>query len=181
MKRTSVAITYLRLEERPSSERSALPAGVRVRQPEVVAPSHYRDLYNGVGRNWHWTDRAWLSDEEIGRLIHRTNISVFLLEVDGQEAGFAELEGRDDGSVQIAYFGLLPGYIGKGLARPFLEAVLDAADSRGKPVWLHTCSLDHPAALPFYRSAGFRPYRTESKMQPLRLDADSGTMRQPDP
>jgi len=28
-------------------------------------------------------------------------------------------------------------------------------------VWLHTCTLDSPNALPNYRARGFRPYRTE--------------------
>jgi len=30
-----------------------------------------------------------------------------------------------------------------------------------KRVWLHTCTLDHPAALPNYQKAGFAIYKEE--------------------
>ena len=34
-------------------------------------------------------------------------------------------------------------------------------------VWLHTCDLDHPAALPNYLKAGFEIYDTKVIEQPL--------------
>ena len=42
-------------------------------------------------------------------------------------AGFAELERSADGSVEIVYFGLLPDFIGRGVGRAFLDAVVARA------------------------------------------------------
>jgi hypothetical protein len=69
----------------------------------------------------------------------------------------------EDDSVEIAYFGLAPDAIGQGLGKHLLSyAVLDAWGMKPKRVWLHTCTLDHPAALPNYLARGFVPYRTET-------------------
>ena len=62
--------------------------------------------------------------------------------------------------VEVAYFGLLPRFIGQGLGGHLLTAAVERAWQRGaKRVWLHTCDLDHPAALPHYQARGFRPYK----------------------
>ena len=68
-----------------------------------------------------------------------------------------------DGSVEIAYFGLLPEFIGRGYGKHLLTEAVERAWSAGaRRVWLHTCSLDDPAALPNYRARGFRPFREET-------------------
>ena len=33
-------------------------------------------------------------------------------------------------------------------------------------VWVHTCSLDHPRALDFYRKSGFVPYKMAIEVTP---------------
>ncbi len=69
----------------------------------------------------------------------------------------------EDGSVEIAYFGLFPNAIGQGLGKHLLScAVRDAWALGPSRVWLHTCTLDHPAALPNYKKRGFLPYKTET-------------------
>ena len=76
--------------------------------------------------------------------------------VDGQPAGYSELDRREPGQIELAYFGLFPQFIGQGLGKYFLGWTLDRAWSYGPDrVWLHTCDLDHPAALPNYQQAGF--------------------------
>ena len=79
-------------------------------------------------------------------------------------AGWYELRRvPEDGSVEIAYFGLMPGAIGRGLGKALLGcAVRDAWAMGATRVWLHTCTLDHPHALPNYLARGFRVYKTES-------------------
>ena len=82
----------------------------------------------------------------------------------GALAGWYELRRvPEDGSVEIAYFGLLPGAIGQGLGKHLLScAVRDAWALGPARVWLHTCTLDHPHALPNYQKRGFAPYKTET-------------------
>ena len=77
-------------------------------------------------------------------------------------AGYVELDRRVEGEVEIAYFGLVPDCIGRGLGSALLDWALERAWSdRPCRVWLHTCSLDHPKALAVYRRAGFEVYDHE--------------------
>jgi GNAT superfamily N-acetyltransferase len=60
------------------------------------------------------------------------------------------------------YFGLLDEFTGRGLGAYMLtEAVTIAWKAGASRVWLHTNTLDHPAALPNYLKRGFRVTRTE--------------------
>jgi GNAT superfamily N-acetyltransferase len=77
-------------------------------------------------------------------------------------AGYFELKRHPDQSIEIAYFGLLPEYIGRGWGKYLLTEAVRTAWSMGpQRVWLHTCTLDHPAALPNYLRRGFQPFREE--------------------
>src|SRR5918995_1859877 len=76
--------------------------------------------------------------------------------------GYFELRAHQDDSVEIAYFGLLPDFIGRGWGKYLLTRAVQSAWQQGpRRVWLHTCTLDHPAALPNYLKRGFRPVRQE--------------------
>ena len=64
--------------------------------------------------------------------------------------------------MEIVYFGLVPSFIGKGIGGAMLTRAVRAAHAMGAMrVWLHTCTLDSPNALPAYQARGFRSYRTE--------------------
>jgi GNAT superfamily N-acetyltransferase len=77
-------------------------------------------------------------------------------------AGYFELRQHQDRSVEIAYFGLLPAFIGRGWGKYLLTRAVESAWQLGTDrVWLHTCTLDHPAALSNYLKRGFRPFREE--------------------
>ncbi len=89
--------------------------------------------------------------------------------MDGESAGYFELQRHDDGAVEIVYFGLTPGFIGRGLGGMMLtRAVREAWDMDATRVWLHTCTLDSERALPGYKARGFREYKTER----LEVDID---------
>jgi GNAT superfamily N-acetyltransferase len=77
-------------------------------------------------------------------------------------AGYAEVRKDSDGSVELAYFGLVPEYVGRGLGKHLLSVVVERIWEEGTGrIWLHTCTLDHPSALPNYLKRGFVPFRTE--------------------
>ena len=84
------------------------------------------------------------------------------MSVRGAPAGYFELRRDDEADVEIAYFGLLHQFLGRGLGAHLLTEAVERAWAIGATrVWLHTCSLDHPAALPNYVKRGFTAYRTE--------------------
>jgi GNAT superfamily N-acetyltransferase len=136
-------------------------AVVHARRPTV---GYYRFLYEGVGRDYHWTTRSKLSDAELAALLNDPRLEVYVLMADSVPAGFAELDRRIDGEVELVQFGLMPEFIGQGLGKYFLQWTADKAWSYGPwRFWLHTCTKDHPAALPNYLKAGFTIYKEEVK------------------
>ena len=123
----------------------------------------FRRLYRDVGGAYHWRDRNALSDEAVQSLLSSENVQLWVLYEDETPAGFFELCRHTDRSVEIAYFGLTAAYLGRGLGKHLLTAAARAAWSFGaERVWLHTCTLDSPAALPNYIARGFEPYRVET-------------------
>jgi GNAT superfamily N-acetyltransferase len=160
---TAVRRTYLEMrspkELRPAVAPTPEPAIERMADCPVP---FFRYLYREVGKAYHWTDRLNWSDETIRTYLATPGVSIWLMSSQGEPAGYFELRQYDDGSVEIAYFGLLPGYIGRGWGKFLLtRAVQSAWDLGTDRVWLHTCTLDHPAALPNYLKRGFRPFREE--------------------
>ena len=142
----------------------AANADARIERVEGCPASFYRYLYAEVGRAYRWMDRLAWTDGDIRAHLASPGISLWLLTVRGAPAGYFELKATpQDGSVEIAYFGLLPEFVGRGFGKHLLtEAAAHAWAMAPSRVWLHTCTLDHPAAAPNYRARGFRPYRQET-------------------
>lgn len=153
--------TYLQLFARPPGltpppARDGL-AVVHAKRPTVA---YYRFLFEAVGKKWKWEGRGRLSDAALSAIIHDPNDEIHVLFVDGVPAGFVELDRRVEGEVEIAFFGLMPEFIGQGLGRYFLQWALDKAWSYSPGrLWLHTDTEDHPAALPLYKKMGFAVYK----------------------
>jgi GNAT superfamily N-acetyltransferase len=158
-----VTRTYLQMTS-PSDLRGA-PAptdGVLVARIGECPPSFFRYLYEEVGRAHHWVDRLSWTDEQIRARLQDPAVSLHVLTVGESPAGYFELERHGDGSVEVAYFGLLPEFLGRGFGKHLLtEAVQQAWGVGASRVWVHTCTLDGPAALPNYLARGFQPFRTE--------------------
>lgn len=163
--------TYLALDD-PSLFRPghATPATERARlvRRAPCPVDLYRRLYKEVGEQWYWHDRLEWSDGELAAHLSSPDVAVWeALDEHGASAGYFELKRSDDRSVEIAYFGLAPAFIGRGLGAWLLEhAVREAWAMDAARVWLHTCTLDSEHALPNYVARGFTPYRTE------RLEVD---------
>jgi ribosomal protein S18 acetylase RimI-like enzyme len=158
-------VTRTYLEMRAPSQRvpSAEPAGARIERVEACPPSFYRYLYSEVGREFHWVDRLAWTDDEIGAHLGQPSVTLWVLFIGGAPAGWFELKRHHDASVEIAYFGILPDFRRRGLGRHLLTAAVSRAwESGAARVWLHTCTLDDPAALPNYRARGFTPYKEET-------------------
>lgn len=154
--------SYLEMRT-PAALRPSRPvAALAVTREQPCAAELYRRLYLGVGGAYHWVDRAAWTDAEIRAHVTLPGLEVWVGRVDGEVAGFFELRDWPDGSTEVAYFGLLPPFIGRGLGGALLtEAVRRAWDRTRLRVWLHTSSLDHPAALANYRARGLTVTRVE--------------------
>ncbi|HVS82711.1 MAG TPA: GNAT family N-acetyltransferase [Pyrinomonadaceae bacterium] len=162
----TIEVTRTYLEMRDVSELLAARCddpSVRVEQTDDCSASLYRCLYVEVGRNYHWIDRLPWTDEQIREHLEQPEIRLWLMTHDESIAGYFELRSCEDGSVEIAYFGLLPEFLGRGLGKHLLTCATEQAWAMGtNRVWLHTCTLDDPAALPNYLKRGFRPFKTEN-------------------
>jgi len=154
--------TYLELRQRPPQQDISWPPAVTLRREPPGSLALARALYAAVGRQYHWYDRDAWPDEQLAAYLREPNVEFWVLRESDQPIGYFEL-GRDAaGSVEIVYFGLVAGAVGKGLGKRLLQAAVDTAFGDGASrVWLHTCTLDHAAALPNYTARGFVPFRTE--------------------
>ncbi len=159
-----VTRTYLELQ-RPGQFRAAFGTfpDIAVAYIAAPAPDLYRQCYRTVGEAYHWRDRWDWTDAEIRAHLADPAISFFLARRGETIAGYYELRRvPEDRSVEVAYFGVAPTKVGRGLGKHLLScAVRDAWTLGPARVWLHTCTLDHANALPNYLARGFVPYKQE--------------------
>ena len=159
---TTVTRTYLRMSTRDALRPGRAAPNAHVEPVTACSTARYRELYRAVGAQWHWHDRDAWTDDRLAEHLARPAVSVYVFKVDGETAGYAELEQHDGGDVEILYYGLVPEWIGRGLGGAMLTAATDLAWQLGATsVWLHTCTLDHPSALSNYRARGFEAYKVE--------------------
>src|SRR5215471_8165962 len=115
-KRVEVTRTYLQMLSPDELNGSRLEdSRIRIEPAVDCPPSFFRYLYREVGRYYHWTDRLEWTDEQILAYLGRPEIALWVMYVEGSPAGYFEHERHQDGSTEIAYFGLLPESLGRGL------------------------------------------------------------------
>ena len=164
MSRTvQVTRTYLELKEPgqlvPFRLDDPLLRFARVPVPSVPLAQR---LYKEIGAPYHWIDRWTWSAAEWQSYVGEFGYGIWILTWDGELSGFAEMKNEADGSVEITLFGLVEKFQGRGLGKHLLTLSVETAWGIGaNRVWLHTCTLDGPAALPNYLARGFVAYRTE--------------------
>jgi GNAT superfamily N-acetyltransferase len=154
----AAVVTYLEMHAAPDIV-PAQPVQWRLSPCPTPDIDWYRDLYRRIGTKWLWFSRLVLPETELVAALAATEIHV-LLDADGQEIGLLELDRRVAGAVEIAFFGLIDEATGTGAARFLMQKAMRLAWTSGvNRIWLHTCSLDHPSAVPFYVKSGFKPYK----------------------
>lgn len=154
----ATVVTTLEMRERPPLR--PLPSSpFRLAAWREPAPARYRALFTRVGARWLWYSRLALDDDALAAILADPGVSVFAaIDRGGIEIGMVELDHRTAGACAIAYFALVPELAGQGHGRWLMAEALARAWRPGvHRVWLNTCTLDHPAALGFYRAQGFAP------------------------
>jgi GNAT superfamily N-acetyltransferase len=152
-------VTFLEMTERPEVEVPPSPLFLqRMDRPDLAS---YRDLFRLVGSPWLWFSRLILDDSKLAAIVHDPGIELFeALDGNGRQGGMLELDFRQEASCELAFVGLVPDLAGLGHGRWLLaEAVSRAWRDDVRRVVVHTCTLDHPAAMAAYRRAGFVPFK----------------------
>ena len=166
----SVTVSYLHQNALPQGPEVALPKSAPL-LVDVPAPSvaFFRYLYNTVGEENLWWEKRLMPDTAIAGMLNRDTNHLTIATVGGEPAGFFMLEEEYDDeigkTVDLAYFGLMPSFIGVGLGKWLLDKALKRAWShRPKRVTVNTCTLDHPRALGLYQASGFEIVRQQTNI-----------------
>jgi GNAT superfamily N-acetyltransferase len=154
----AAVVTFLEMHAPPSAE---MPEStLRLRRVAEPDPEHYRALFRKVGAPWLWFSRLQMGDDELAAIIGDPGVELFEVAAVEPVVGMLELDFRQRQECEIAFVGLVPELAGEGRGRWLLaEAVRLAWRDGVRRVHVHTCTLDHPAALPAYRRAGFKAYK----------------------
>ena len=155
----AAVVTYLEMRAPP--DHVVPPAPLSLSRVEVPEPEHYKELFRLVGSPWLWFSRLVMDDAHLASIIQHPKVELYsVLDGNGSEVGLVELDFREPRECELAFIGLIPELSGKGHGRWLLaEAVRRAWREGVDRVHVHTCSLDHPAALAAYRRAGFTPFK----------------------
>ena len=155
----AAVVTYLEMRTRPETE--VPPSTLDLKRLSNPTEERYRELFRLIGSPWLWFSRLILDEGKLGAIIGDPNVELFVaLDGNGRDVGILELDFREHGQCELAFVGLVPDLSGLGHGRWLLAEAVGRAWREGiSRVHVHTCSLDHPAALAAYRRAGFIPYK----------------------
>ena len=167
---TEVTITYLQIGSLAELKRkAAADPRFEVREARVPQWQVNRFLYCFIGERWAWNDKRNWPDERWQAYVESADLRTFIGMIDGSIAGYYELHKKTE-NVEIAYFGLTPEFIGRGLGGALLTHAIEQAFAWDvERVWVHTCTLDHPAALRNYLARGMRVYSTTTERRGERV------------
>jgi len=154
----AAVVTFLEMHEPPTSD---VPrASLQLRRIAEPTPDHYRAQFRKVGSPWLWFSRLMMTDAELEAIIHDPGVHIFEVAAVEAVVGMLELDFRKTGECELAFIGLVPELAGQGHGKWLVAQAARLAWRDGVTrVHVHTCSLDHPAALSAYRRAGFTPYK----------------------
>ncbi|MDH4442766.1 MAG: GNAT family N-acetyltransferase [Rhizobium sp.] len=152
-------VTCLEMTAAPAARPTPPADGLSIDHWPAPSIEAYRALYRQIGEEWLWMSRVVMKDDELAAILSDPAVEIYTLMQDGQRVGLLELDFRQEGECELAFFGVDQAAIGKGAGRFLMNAAI--AHAWAKPIrrfWVHTCNLDHPAALSFYQRSGFTAY-----------------------
>ncbi len=157
-----VIITYVEMTEYNQFRPAYLAdPDIIVMEAKFSLPDFYRFLYSAVGRDYVWNERLTWTDQQLYDYLASPALSLWVAYYRGTPAGFIELLRKaPEPGIQVSCFGLIPAFHGRGLGKHLLSfGVQRAWDEKPERVWLDTCTLDGPYALPNYQKRGFTIYK----------------------
>ena len=152
-------IWYLEMQRPEEFLPKVLPPETLLVKFGIALPAMNRFFYLEVGKMWQWTAHEAWTKEQWREWADRKEHQTWMLLYKGTPVGFFELN-TEDKDVELAYFGLLPPFMGKRLGGGLLSATIENAwGMETNRIWVHTSSLDHSYALKNYQARGFQIYR----------------------
>ena len=158
--------TYLEMRSRDQLCPKRADARFQVREKRDRDWRFNRDLYLRVGERWDWIDKRPWTDEQWKEYAAAAELRTFAGYYDDALVGYYEIRRDREGGIEIAYFGLLPEWIGRGLGGALLTSAIEGAwrmEPNTSRVWVHTCNRDHPQALANYQARGMIVYKVEQE------------------
>ncbi len=151
--------TFLDMHALPDRVLSPFPGGLTLQKIDATDLVTYRTWFKAVGEDLMWFSRIIMADGDLSAILANPEVQSFALMQGSEFCGLLELDFRSGATVELAFFGLVPHKIGGGLGRALMDEALRRAWQRPiSRLIVHTCTFDHPAALPFYIRSGFTPY-----------------------
>ena len=156
----ATVVTTLEMRERPRA-RPTPPSPLRLKRWPEPDAARYRALFTRVGARWLWFSRLVLDEAALLAILRDPGVEVYAaVDPAGIEVGMLELDFRRPGEAELSYLGLVPELTGRGHGGWLMaEAIARLWRPGVGGVRVNTCTLDHPAALPFYRRHGFQAVR----------------------
>ncbi len=163
-----VTTTYLEMRSAEAAVPFTGERRLEVHRVELPCPELNRFFYLAVGSDWTWYMRLPWGRAEWTAWADRPELETWIGYRAGTPVGYFELEHQPGPEVELAYFGLLPRFVGQGLGSELLSvAIARAWEPAPRRVWVHTCTLDHPRALENYQAQGFEVYRREEQIETI--------------
>jgi GNAT superfamily N-acetyltransferase len=155
----AAVVTSLEMRAPPAGSPPPAPPGVSLAHLRDPDPDRYLALFHAIGTPWLWFSRLKLPRDALVAILRDPAVEVWTVRQGDCEIGLVELDFRPFPDVELAFFGLVPEWTGRGLGRWMMGHAIGRAFAGGaKRFWVHTCTLDHPGALAFYMRAGFVPF-----------------------
>ena len=150
--------TFLDMKTRPARRLVAFPPTLELQRIDATDLANYRTWFKAVGQDLMWFSRVIMPDEQLAAILSHPGVESFALMQAGEFCGLMELDFRAGSECELAFFGLAAGKVGHGLGRTLMDEALRRAWAHPiSRLFVHTCTFDHPAALPFYIRSGFNP------------------------
>jgi GNAT superfamily N-acetyltransferase len=163
----SLVTTYLEMRSPDQLRAKCGDARFEVRERTRGDWQFNRDLYFRIGEHWEWIDKRPWTDDQWKEYATAPELRTFAGYYDEALAGYYELRRDGEGGIEIAYFGLLSEWIGRGLGGALLTSAIEGAwrmEPNPSRVWVHTCNRDHPQALANYQARGMVVYKVEQEL-----------------
>lgn len=155
-------VTYLEMRAAPEAGRDTAPLPGELRRVDEPDLDWYLDVYRHIGTDLLWFSRLSIPRMQLLSTFSDPDYMVYALNCEGRDEALLELDFRKKGECELAFFGVSPEFVGRGVGRALMDKAIQLAWA--EPIdrfWVHTCTLDHPRALAFYMRSGFTAYRRE--------------------
>lgn len=162
----ATVVTSLEMLARPHSRPESVRGDWKLEHWQRPEVEEYQTLFRQIGEDWLWFSRLVMTKSDLTTIIHNPQVEIYRM-MTPSGTGLLELDLRHEGECELAFFGLSPELQGQGAGRWLMNRALEIAWAKPiKRFWVHTCSLDHHAALDFYQRSGFIPYKRQIEIAP---------------